>query len=277
MKNDFSKSPAVALLLWTTLTVGSYAQDPVADSLRMGFGDMAATKEKAEAGDTAAQVVLGNALSSHFRPAEALAWYRKAAGEGNVEAKFQLGRLLLFGAAGIPDDQRVQARPAEGIQWTFIAGTNFHPGACWNMYRAFNEGIGVRTNPVQAVAWLHLNEESQAAKIVARVELNQLALKLDTDTMAKGKQLAADFKAGKWQPPVARQIPEGDSHLKLNGISSGVGGPLAIINGKTLARGESAKLPSKTGTLALKVLEIGKDSVLVEIEGESEPRILRLR
>lgn len=56
-----------------------------------------------------------------------------------------LGAWLRF---GLRDDHHVQANPVEGIHWTFPATTNFHPGACWPMYRAYNEGVGVQTNPV---------------------------------------------------------------------------------------------------------------------------------
>jgi len=40
----------------------------------MGLGDVAAIKQRAEAGDAKAQVALANALVSQFRSAEALSW-----------------------------------------------------------------------------------------------------------------------------------------------------------------------------------------------------------
>jgi len=51
----------------------------------------------------------------------------------------------------------------------------------------------------------------------------------------------------------------------------------AVINGKTLSEGESASVPFKSGTLAIKCLKIEKDSVLISLDGEDAPRLLRVR
>ncbi len=60
------------------------AQDPLRSVLTMGFGDVAAIKQKAEAGDAQAQVALADLLAQHFRSSEALHWYRKAVDQGNT-------------------------------------------------------------------------------------------------------------------------------------------------------------------------------------------------
>jgi hypothetical protein len=64
---------------------------------------------------------------------------------------------------------------------------------------------------------------------------------------------------------VTRAIPEGDSRLKLNGITFGSKTPLAVINGQTLSEGESIKIDAKPGSLNITCLKITKDSVLVSI------------
>ena len=107
--------------------------------------------------------------------------------------------------------------------------------------------------------------------------MNELALKLDTASLQSAENLFMEFKAGKWKAPITRAIPDGDARLKLNGITFGVRTPLAVINGKTLTEGESVTVAVKPGSLKIKCLKIGKDSALVAIEGEDEPRILRLR
>ena len=76
--------------------------------------------------------------------------------------------------------------------------------------------------------------------------------------------------------PVIRVIPDGDPRLKLTGVAFGMKTPMAVINGKTVEEGASAKINLKPGTLNIKCLKIEKDSVSISIEGEDQPRVLRL-
>jgi hypothetical protein len=54
--------------------------------------------------------------------------------------------------------------------------------------------------------------------------------------------------------------------------------PTAVINGKTLGEGESASISLKPDSLTLTVrcIKIDKDSASILIEGEDQPRLLRL-
>ena len=243
----------------------------------MGLGDVAVIKQKAEAGDAAAQVALADALASSFHASEALEWYRKAAAQGNVEGEYHVGDMLLFGAHGIPNNLSVRPNQTEGIRWTFMAATNFHAYACWNMAKALRQGLGASTNLVAAYAWLSLFANTPPGSILGRVKMNELALQLDTGAIQQAQNLAAQFKAGNWQAPVIRAIPEGDTGLKLGGITFGGKTPLAVIAGKTLSEGESATISVKPGTLTIKCLKIEKDSVLITVEGEDTSRLLHLR
>jgi hypothetical protein len=74
--------------------------------------------------------------------------------------------------------------------------------------------------------------------------MNELALELDAAALQQAQALAAQFKAGNWQAPIARMIPEGDTRLKLGAITVGAKNSLAMINGKTLAEGEGLSFPS---------------------------------
>jgi len=201
-------------------------------------------------------------------------WYRKAAEQGVVEAKSRLGEMLLFGDTGLPANQSVKANPPEGIRWTFEAATNQNVKAFLNMSKAFQNGIGVNTNLIEAYAWLQLYAEHES--IMGRIRLNQMALKLDTKSLSEVQRRAAQFKAGQWQAPAARKLAEGDSRLKLNGITLGKS-PLAMINGKTLSEGESATISLKEMVLKIKCIQIKQDAVLISIEGESESRWLTLK
>ncbi len=267
----------LALSVALSVASAAFSQDQLRGMMTTAFGDLAAIKKNAEAGDARAQVSLADSLASSFHTAEALVWYRKAAAQGNVEGAYQVGRLLLFGCAGIPASQSVKADPSEGIRWTFMAATNLHADACHNMSRALQRGVGVSTNQVEAYAWLQLFADSSRGSIVGRVELNQMALKMDSRDVERAKSLAAQFKAGHWQRPSTKTIPDGDSRLKLGGIMSGGKSPLAVINGKTLAEGESAVFPIQPTPLTIRCLKIEKDAVLVQVQGEDSPRQLRLK
>jgi len=263
----------ITVLIGTAL----HAQNPLGGTLTMGLGDVAALKRKAEAGDGAAQVALGEALAYKWHASEALDWYRKAAAQGNVAGEYHVGDMLLFGGLGVPQALAVRPNHAEGIRWTFMAATNSHPQAYWNMARALREGLGTSTNLVEAYAWLKLYAGTLPGSIVGRVHMNELALKMDTEALGRAERLAEEFKSGKWHAPVARALPEGDPRLKLGGITFSGKNSLAMINGKTFSEGESAAVSLKSGTLVIKCLKIEKDSVLISVDGEDDPRLLHLR
>jgi hypothetical protein len=63
-------------------------QDPLANSIAMGTGNVAEMKRQAEAGKPEAQVKLGDLLSFNQRKTDALEWYRKAAYNGSTDAPF---------------------------------------------------------------------------------------------------------------------------------------------------------------------------------------------
>ena len=263
----------ISLLLATS--VAGFAQNPMGEVLKSAYGDVAATKQKAEAGDPQAQLSLADTLTFNFKSADALIWYRKAANQGLVEAKSRIGEMLLFGHVGIPSNQSVSPNPTEGIQWTFVAATNFNAKACLNMSKASENGIGVSTNLVEAYAWLQLYSNNDT--IMGRVLLNQLALKLDTQSIQKAQAMAVEFKSGHWPAVSPRKIPEGDPRLKLEGIILGGTVALATVNGKTLAEGESATISLKKDSLKIKCVQIKQDSALILIDGEDRPRLLRLK
>jgi hypothetical protein len=241
------------------------------------FSNLGEVRKKAEAGDAQAQVDLADVLWAKSRPAEALGWYRKATAQGSVKAAYRIGDMLLYGAVGSTRTLTVHPSHTEGIRWTFQAATNRYPEAYPNMAKALREGLGTSTNLVEAYAWLMLSADTPGGSIVSRVQMNELALKLDTAAVERAHNLAAEFKTGKWRAPVVRVIPEGDPRLKLDGITSGAKQVVAVINGKALSEGQTAAASIKSGTLTIKCLKIEKDSALISVEGEDTPRLLHLR
>jgi TPR repeat protein len=269
-------SPMFFTIIWATVFVNvAPAQAPLSGALKMSFSDVVATKQRAEAGDPQAQLSLGDTLAFNFKAADALVWYRKSAEQDLVEAKSRAGEMLLFGRPGIPASQCVAQDPVEGIRWTFEAATNFNAKACLNMSKCFQNGIGVNVNLVEAYAWLELYNEKDT--IVGQGLLNQLALQLDTQGIQKAQTMASEFQSGHWPLISPRKIAEGDLRLKLEGIMFGGKVPLASINGRSLAEGESADVSLKKDHLKIKCIQIQKDSVLILIEGENESRRLQLK
>jgi hypothetical protein len=271
-----TKAGLIALTVAAFAKVACYAQDPLKGTLTMGLGDVAAIKQKAEAGDPVAQVNLGDVLVSKFRPAEALGCYLKAAAQGNPDGRYHAGHILLFGAAGLYPDQKVAANPAEGLKWTFMAATNLHPLACQNMAKAFQAGIGVQSDLVESYAWWQLFTDSGSGSIVGRVSMNDLALKMSTDQLAAAKTRVTQFHNKQWPINFLAQVAQRDHRLRLNGVTFREKGSLAVINGKTLAEGESAKMSLTSGPAVVKCLKIEKDSVLIAVQGEDQPRRLSL-
>jgi hypothetical protein len=268
--------------------------------LKMNYTDVAETKRNAEAGDKAAQLSLGDTFASQNRPSEALEWYRKAAHQGSLEAVYRIGKTLLGGAPGVPTEKSVAANPATGIQFVFWAATNRYTAAYYDMYTANRDGTWVAKDIIQAYAWLQLSADTSAFPIgsTRQAELNRLALDLDVSTSQAGKRLAELFKAGHWptltvtspaqaspksnrpqtirealQRSVSSPAPAADLGLKFNGIAYGKN-PLAIINGKGMAEGESVTLALTPKPVTLKCIKIETNSVLISLDGEGTPRRL---
>ena len=238
-------------------------------------GDLAITKERAERGDVKSQVELANNLAANQLAAQAVVWYRKAAEQGNVEAKFRLGEILISGATDPPQqDQRVASNPTEGVRWTFEAATNYHPGACRNMACVLERGVGLGANLVEAYAWLEVFARSNSS--AAHIDMDRLALRMDLQEIRESHAIAEGFLKRQWSHHVTRRFLEADLVLTLKGITVGPVS-LAIINGQTLEQGESFAMPVKDGTARVTCVKITQDSVLVAIDGEEEARVLRLR
>jgi hypothetical protein len=259
-----------------SFAVSASAQDAfIRGTLAQGFNDFGAIKIEAERGDVAAQVKLAEAYLANFKSADALKWYEAAAKQNSVEGQYQLGNLLLFGRVGIPQEQSVSAKPAEGLKWTQLSATHGNRWGWHNMARALQNGTGCSTNLVEAYAWLALLSDS--GDIQGRVEMNNLALKLSTDEIIQGKSLSEKMKLGDW-PELKisnRNLPS--ISLGLRGISGPENHRLAIINNSTLTEGETAPIKVKKQSINVTCLKITEDAVQIIVEGEDEPRILRMK
>lgn len=243
--NHYFNSVLLVAISSVTVCIAASAQQPGSGPGISGVPGIESLRDKAENGDARAQVALGNVLVAHRYSLDALAWYRKAAAQTNLDAVYYLGHLLLYGAAGIPREQSVRPDPVQGLPWIFQAATNGRAGALRDMSRAFLEGRGVATNSVAAYAWLQLYSEKVPGG--ARFDLNRLALKMDASAVQQGQALAARFEQKQWPKNATQAFPPEQQAVQIDGGASNAT-PSLIIDGKRLAPGESTRIDMHNGT-----------------------------
>jgi hypothetical protein len=82
-------------------------------------------------------------------------------------------------------------------------------------------------------------------------------------------------ESGRTSTTNARPANTGASCLVLKGLSGAPANPLAMINGRTMARGEDAEINTDCGRILVHCVDITTNSAIVEVGGER--RELRLR
>jgi TPR repeat protein len=107
-------------------------------------------RERAERGDAEAQYELGRSYASgefglKRDRAQAAAWYRKAAEQGNTDAQFWLGILY-----DRPDDD---GNDALAVAWYRKAAERGDSRAQYYLGTKYIQGRGVEKNDAQALAW----------------------------------------------------------------------------------------------------------------------------
>lgn len=238
---------------------------PAKTASSVGNGQMAGIKS----------LQTGDAMMLTDQAADALREFQNAALQGNAEAAARLGNLLLFGRKSFKTTQTVTANPPEGIRWTFRAATNQVASACTDLAKAFARGIGVKTNLVEAYAWMRLSRSFEPGLGVE--ELDQLVLQLDAPQVNEAQRLAESYRQGHWPVCPVRRLVNGDSRLSLNGVTIGGRQPTAVINHQTFVLGEAGTVRSRDGELKILCAQIGGNSVTVEVEGEAEAHLLLMQ
>jgi len=77
-------------------------------------------------------------------------------------------------------------------------------------------------------------------------------------------------------PVVQTEKPPPSSELALKGVVGASNHRLAVINNAILEAGETGTVRVPSGKVRLKCLEIGEDFAVIQVEGEIEPKRLRL-
>jgi TPR repeat protein len=144
-----AQSMLLELMLLVTLKHGQVGQ-------QQSIADMAALEAKAQAGDTNAQVELGQAYEEGHgvkqSDEEAAKWYLEAAKHGNPTAQVDIG-ILLWTGRGVAQDK------AQAVEWYQKAAKLGNGSAMFNLGTAYYNGEGVPSDGLQALAWFLLAED----------------------------------------------------------------------------------------------------------------------
>jgi len=140
-------------------------------------GDAAALKNRAEAGDSKAQVNLGAAYATGdgvtADDVEAARWFRKAAEQGDAAGEFNLAILYAQGR-GVPKDQN------EAAKWMQRAADQGFAAGQFGLGSMYERGKGVPQSATEAAAWYR--KAADQGNVPA---MNNLAFLLATTTDPK--------------------------------------------------------------------------------------------
>lgn len=150
------------LLVWQSWSVWAAPEDDFrAGSQAFREGDvvqaMAVLKKSADAGHAPSQSLLAYILDKAEFNDEAVAYYRKAAAQGDAEGEFGLGSMY---AAG----EGVKRDPAEARKWIARAAEKGHATAINALAEAYIKGgLGVeeqQRNSAEALRWVRRSADS---------------------------------------------------------------------------------------------------------------------
>ncbi|MFN3163920.1 MAG: tetratricopeptide repeat protein [Pseudohongiellaceae bacterium] len=109
-----------------------------------------AVEARAESGEAEAEFLMGTAfaegLGKPVDPEQAVAWYRRAAGQGHILAQHNLGNVS-FSGNGVPQsDERA-------VYWWTLAAEQGDAIPQFRLGQMYEQGRGVEQDLEQAIAW----------------------------------------------------------------------------------------------------------------------------
>ena len=150
--------------------------------------EFASLRDKAEAGNAAAQFDLGIMYRAGAGvpkdEVEAVKWYRKSAEQGNDRAQFNLGFMYATGD-GVPKDA------VEAVKWYRLAAEQGTAAAQSNLGLMYDNGTGVPKDLVQAHMWWNIagaKGNEGAKKNLAEVE-KQMSSEQKAEATMRAREL----------------------------------------------------------------------------------------
>jgi len=233
-------------------------------------------KIAADAGDPVAQDKLAEKVGS----AQAEILYRKAADRGNVHAQGRLGNILFLRSyltIGVKPEVHT-AIADEAIKWATVAANQGDKQGETDLSQIYLEGKLVKQDFVLAFKWGDLAAKNPSSDFVfySGASMRDAAiLKMNADQIEEAHRLVASFVP---HLPAKSELPEPAwvRQIKLSGLSGPADRRLAVINGKTFAKGDETVVKAAGKTVHVRCLEIKESSVLVNIQDFNSPRELTL-
>jgi hypothetical protein len=144
---------------------------------------------KANGGDAAAQVQVGESYAAERDLVQAAEWYRKAAEQGNLAAELHLAVLYRDGGKGFPRD------PVQAAAWYRKAAARGDAGAQGTLGMLSAVGQGVPRSDVEAYFWLDL-----AASVPGPSQAQYAANRQVVGTRITADELAdVEDRVAKWK------------------------------------------------------------------------------
>ncbi len=257
---------------FTFAATSAFAQSPPAS--------LAQIKIAAEAGDPAAQDKLAERFILSADSTQAIIWYRKAAEQGFAHAQGRLGNLLLT-RSRMSFSGTAAARAAtsdEALRWIILAANQGDTRGQADFAAICLEGKLVKRDLVEAYKWGELASHGSmidVATITGRGSRDAATLEMDANQIAEAQRRAAAFVPHQVKPS---EMPEPSwvRQIKLNGISGTAEDRLAMINGKTLQKGDKAFLMLGEKAVTVHCIEIRRTSVVISIDGLDGTRELSM-
>lgn len=142
---------AVAALLAGGAAMAGPEQDSEQAEKEFARGDLVASlalwRKAANEGYAPAQARLGDIMDKSEEDVEAVAWYGKAAAQGNAAGRYGLGQMHAKGEGVKQDLVQARALILQAAQQDYVP-------AVVALFEAFRNGaLGLEPDPVQAKAW----------------------------------------------------------------------------------------------------------------------------
>jgi hypothetical protein len=251
----FFRSNLVLLLL----AIASYSRSMAADSVTE-------LKIQADKGDPAAQLELANRL---IGSSERELWLRRAAGQGYAPAQGQLGWMLLMRSRTSTKAQDQERLGEESVHWSTLAALQGDTRGQADLSDLYLEGKWVKQDFLEAYKWGELASRGSslnAASVLGGWKRDAAVLKMSPDQIAEAKKRVEQFRpraADKQDIP----RPVWLNQLRLSGLSGTPHKRFAMINGTTLAKGETGAVRLDNRKVQVQCREIHENSVVLEVEG----------
>jgi TPR repeat protein len=159
----------------------------------------AALLAKANAGDPAAQVLVGDSYAAGkgvaYDLTRASEWYRKAADKNDLSAELHLAALYRDGGKGLPRDME------QAAAWYRKAADQGDVGAQATLGLLYSLGQGVQKSDVEAYFWLDLAASVKGPKQQQYAQNRQLiGTHITTDELEEVEERVAKWLAAHPRP-----------------------------------------------------------------------------